>query len=424
MSFVARCFWHAKDLDQTRDYEDAFEASPESGRAAIADGVSSAIFSRRWSQILTAASVATPPDWDAPESLSTWIVEQRKAWSKAIDVHSLPWMQRMKLQESGGGYAAFLWVEVNALDAGEATEEGWRFRAIASGDCCLFHVRAGRLLGRFPLNCEADFDRDPVTWGSSTRNRDRTVPFQSLYGTCRDGDWLVLSSDALAKWLYRLSDVGQEIPWNTLWEQSAAEWTQRVAALRDLPADERIRVDDTTLVMLAIGAAATSESSPAVSVTAASRDALLLAAADHVVIAELVDEEPTPTAAVAEPAREAAVAEVAPPGEAEQPSAEANTTWSEQQTTEAVLTEETSPEASSPEVASPESPPPEAPPVETDHDALALDSLTLDVASPDVAASLESSSLESEPLELPSLSPLETEPKPSGQSSSSSAEEG
>ena len=82
MSFDARCFWYAKDLEKTTDYEDAFDVSPQAGRAAIADGVSSAIFSRRWAQLLTSTSVAAPPNWDDPQSIQDWLTEQRRAWAK------------------------------------------------------------------------------------------------------------------------------------------------------------------------------------------------------------------------------------------------------------------------------------------------------------------------------------------------------
>ena len=46
MLFQARTFWIAKDAEHANEYEDAFELDGERGIAAIADGVSAAIFSR------------------------------------------------------------------------------------------------------------------------------------------------------------------------------------------------------------------------------------------------------------------------------------------------------------------------------------------------------------------------------------------
>lgn len=335
MAFDARCFWHAKDLASVADYEDAFDVDPNVGRAAIADGVSTAIFSRRWAQLLTSSSVATPPAWDDDASVNAWILEQRKAWAKSINIHALPWMQKAKLEQSGGAYAAFLWAEIQPLGSvplhdtvidGSAERDlsgsssvavsaaasggglsGFRCRSVAVGDCCLFHVREGELLARFPLTSEADFARDPLTFCSSSRNRQPNPPLQRCEFDCQAGDWIVLSSDALAKWLYRLSDHGQPIDWVGLWRQDAYAWTHRVGELRLLDASERVRVDDSTLVILRVG------HSPVSTVIEASESAVptafidepspfllnaaveIVAANDDVVVAELVETEDIPS---------------------------------------------------------------------------------------------------------------------------------
>lgn len=308
MAFDARCFWHAKDLASVADYEDAFDVDPNVGRAAIADGVSTAIFSRRWAQLLTSSSVAAPPAWHDDAAVNAWILEQRKAWAKSINVQALPWMQKAKLEQSGGAYAAFLWAEIlpqgdltasgadhpdahsdNASDISSKTAaDEFHCRSVAVGDCCLFHVRAGELLARFPLSSEADFARDPLTFCSSSRNRQPQPPLQRCEFSCQSGDWVVLSSDALAKWLYRLSDQGQPIDWAGLWQQDAYAWTQRVGSLRMLNADDRVRVDDTTLLILRVG------QSPALVVVEASESATPTLIDDQIIVAELADpDEPS-----------------------------------------------------------------------------------------------------------------------------------
>jgi hypothetical protein len=307
MAFDARCFWHAKDLASVADYEDAFEVDPNVGRAAIADGVSTAIFSRRWAQLLTSSSVAAPPAWHDDAAVNAWILEQRKAWAKSINVQALPWMQKAKLEQSGGAYAAFLWAEI--VPQGDSTANGanhpdatantssktaadeFHCRSVAVGDCCLFHVRAGELLARFPLSSEADFARDPLTFCSSSRNRQPQPPLQRCEFSCQSGDWVVLSSDALAKWLYRLSDQGQPIDWAALWQQDAYAWTQRVGSLRMLNADDRVRVDDTTLLILRVG------QSPASTVVEASESATPTLIDDQIIVAELADPDEPSTSA-------------------------------------------------------------------------------------------------------------------------------
>ena len=62
MYFQSKTFWLAKDASQAEQYQDAFALDAARGIAAIADGVSSSLFSAPWAKILTEAVVAGPPD--------------------------------------------------------------------------------------------------------------------------------------------------------------------------------------------------------------------------------------------------------------------------------------------------------------------------------------------------------------------------
>jgi hypothetical protein len=126
-------------------------------------------------------------------------------------------------------------------------------RCFAVGDCCLFHIRDGQLLRRFPLETLDEFAQDPITICSVNRNHDHLLEFHTLEDICRAGDLLFVTSDALAKWMYQELDAETPVDWNGFWNMTEDDWNQRVAALRDLPAERRMRVDDTTLVMLRLG---------------------------------------------------------------------------------------------------------------------------------------------------------------------------
>lgn len=250
MLFESRSFWHPKDTEFPGDYEDAFQVA-EHGIVAIADGVSSAIFSRQWADILTRAVVETPPDLADGEAFQKWLADNRAAWRNSIDVARLSWMQRQKLQQVGGAYAALLWVELYP-DAAVVAEQpaSFRLRCFAVGDCCLFHIRNGELLRKFPLETVKDFDKDPITIPSFNNNCDHLLEFQALEDICQSGDLMILTTDALAKWMYQQLEAEQPVDWEEFWSISSEAWTERVAALRALPPDGRMRVDDTTLVML------------------------------------------------------------------------------------------------------------------------------------------------------------------------------
>ena len=61
MRFRSHQSWFPREIDFPREYEDASARSEKLGRAVIADGVSTAIFSRMWAQLLTRTAVANPP---------------------------------------------------------------------------------------------------------------------------------------------------------------------------------------------------------------------------------------------------------------------------------------------------------------------------------------------------------------------------
>lgn len=245
MQFESRTYWHPKDVDFPREYEDSFSVG-EHGVVAIADGVSSAIFSRQWADILTRAVTEGVPDLADGETFQSWLVDVRRDWSDAIDFSKLSFFQRGKLQQAGGAYSTLLWLEffpsaevaLHQDDGANASDEV-AYRCYAIGDCCFFHVRDGELLRKFPLETVAQFEEDPITICSVNRNRDHMLEFDMVDDTCCRGDLLILASDALAKWWYQRLANEEPIDWKALWEMSSEDWSERVSELRSLPQEQR-----------------------------------------------------------------------------------------------------------------------------------------------------------------------------------------
>lgn len=254
MQFESRTYWHPKDIEFPKEYEDA-SAVGENGVVAIADGVSSAIFSRQWADILTRAVVESVPDLADGDAFQAWLADARVDWTNAIDFTKLSFFQRAKLQQAGGAYSTLLWVEFfPAADTDSAGEDDGRpYRCYAIGDCCLFHVRDGELLRKFPLETVEEFEADPVTICSVNRKRDHMLEFDTIDDTFHAGDLLILASDALAKWWYQQLTNAEAIDWDALWAMTSEDWSARVAELRNLPSERRMRVDDTTLILLRMG---------------------------------------------------------------------------------------------------------------------------------------------------------------------------
>jgi hypothetical protein len=242
MRTVARTFWLPKDVGYDAEYEDAAAVDEARGVAAVADGVSSAIFSREWASILTGAVVAGPPRV-RESSFWEWLADCRAAWRQQISTYSLTYFQSEKLRECGGAFATLLWVEWEPAPAGLA----WRSTAI--GDSGLLHVRGGQTLQTFPVSSAEELQADPLTIGSTNRNNDHLLEFHQTEGLCQPGDLLVLCTDALLGWALRELAAGASPPWQEFWDMDAAAWQERMVGLRRR---RDLRVDDTTLVLVRV----------------------------------------------------------------------------------------------------------------------------------------------------------------------------
>jgi len=243
--------WHPKDTEHHREYEDAC-AIGRHGIAAIADGVSEAIFSRQWAKILTAATIEAPVQPSTIQwRLESWLSRARERWQEQITKLELSWMQRQKLQAVRGAYSTLLWIEFPVPDADSGTSEcQLPFCCRAVGDCCLFQIRDGRLLRSFPLTQPEEFERDPVTICSVQWRPDSELTFASMDGCLQTGDTIVLSSDAFAKWALQAIARKEEINWDRLEGLDSSQWSEWVSSVRDHSPDQRMRVDDTTLIFI------------------------------------------------------------------------------------------------------------------------------------------------------------------------------
>lgn len=244
MLLESRVFTLSKDTEHPEQDEDAWRVDGPRGMAAVADGVTSGIFSRLWARILVDAVMGDTPNPADGEAFGRWLTLRRELWASQIDVARLSWFQKAKLRE--GAYSTLLWVRL-AADADNPPGEAARLRVWALGDSCLFHVRAGRMLGSFPLQQSAELEANPIVIGSVDRCRDGLLEFKTLDTPCLPGDLIALSTDAWAGWALRLQESGGTPPWETYWSMTEEAWRDEILRLRD---QGQMRYDDTTLVLL------------------------------------------------------------------------------------------------------------------------------------------------------------------------------
>ena len=219
------------------------------GVAAIADGVGTTLFSAAWAKLITQAAASDPPNPRNGQLLATWLTKQRQAWLAPIDVNQLAWHQKPKFQE--GAASTLLWTRVIPVEEpGGAPPRTFRLYAYAIGDSCLFHLSGGQVQRAFPLEDSRLFAAPPRVLRSVEKTGQAAAEFDTLEDGCEWGDLLVLATDALALWALEELEHGRDPQLETFWNYTEPQWRARIEELR---AARRIRVDDTTLVLLRIG---------------------------------------------------------------------------------------------------------------------------------------------------------------------------
>ena len=251
MPFDWRVFELAKEPEHPDQNQDAWWLNAQDGLAAIADGVTSGLFSRPWARILTRAAVQDWPDPSNEEDFSAWLVDLRNQWEAEIDTSGLAWYQRAKLRE--GGFSTLVWLRLLENDGLRDGREQSPVEVMAIGDSCLFHIRDDEMLQSFPLDATHAFDSSPLVLGSVDLNRDNQLQFERLEITCRAGDMLVLCTDAVAAWALERHEQGEPVRWSEYWDMSPDAWAAEVCELR---MHSKMRYDDATAVLLRIGSVA------------------------------------------------------------------------------------------------------------------------------------------------------------------------
>lgn len=203
--YAIQAFACAKAGNRREEYEDAWAVrgsdSPRQVRVAVADGATETSFSALWA-ILLAERWARGRE-SGPEFVAR-LGAARRLWRGRVGRRPLPWYAAEKARQ--GAYAAFLGVSLNARTG------AWR--AVAVGDCNLFHLRGLgpglRLVQAFPLERSDEFGSSPFLLGSLVRRGEDPVPLLRQAGGVLAGDgMLLLASDALSAWLLRREESGR-----------------------------------------------------------------------------------------------------------------------------------------------------------------------------------------------------------------------
>lgn len=228
-NIVSRTYAVSRAGAPDAEYEDAARVAARAWpvMAAVADGATESMFSGRWAELLV--DEVTAENVTSTEALQNVLPSAQASWRASVseEMDGRPWYVSTKALE--GAHATLL---------GLSMDVDGEWRALGVGDCCLFHLRQGRLLFSWPYESADLFDDRPDLLPSRSRlpvPRPRTTG-----GRWQSGDVFLLATDALAAWLLErgVSDVIS---------MTEEEFRQVVASARS---DGTLRNDDVTLVTI------------------------------------------------------------------------------------------------------------------------------------------------------------------------------
>lgn len=234
MRLRARAYWAPKAGSSDEEYEDAYwpardiDARIRGFRCALGDGATESSFSGPWARLLVRAYCRRALDGTR---LDRPLRELGCIWRSQVASGPLPWYAEQKLEQ--GAFSSLLGLHL--FDDG-------RWRSLAVGDTCLFHLRSGDMCGAFPVERADDFGNSPVLISSASQhNRTLAGSIRHICGGWERGDTFLLMTDALACWYLRCVEEGRapSIPGR---RPSFRTW---LARMRESGA---IRNDDTTVM--------------------------------------------------------------------------------------------------------------------------------------------------------------------------------
>lgn len=233
-----RSFVLHKDGNAPDEYEDALAGNPSVGRFAVADGASESSFAAQWAKLLVEGFIAA-----RRRTTLNWLLPLHKRWADAVDHLELDWFGEEKREQ--GAFATFLGM---VIQKAQATEGRWR--AVAVGDCCLFHVRKDTLLASFPVQRSTDFgNRPPLICSRAVAGKDGLAQAKRIVGKWEKGDRFFLMTDALAEWFLQRHEQERR-PWDSLQRRLAEPNGLLTAYIGQLRSQKELKNDDVTLLTI------------------------------------------------------------------------------------------------------------------------------------------------------------------------------
>lgn len=240
--------------DSPNDCQDSLSVDLELGRFAVADGVTRSFFPAEWSRLLVEQfchdTSRSNLDLFKTQNWQNWLSPVQEKWSvlihdkvsKKTGIDSIHLKNSLVTRDPAASTFSGLQIDTNPKSP--------TWQAMIIGDSCFFHFTNGKL-NRYLLKSSSDFNYRPQYFSSipSPNNHKPTY----LSGKLEIGDILMLTTDALAKWvLVQYEQSGNN--WNKTWEsllgiQSRNDLVAFVSNARNNK-ETPMEDDDVALIML------------------------------------------------------------------------------------------------------------------------------------------------------------------------------
>ena len=182
-------------------------------------------------------------------------------WQKYMSQQNLGSISQNRLTQCDPAASTFCGIEITQSSS-ESSELSWRF--IAVGDSCVMHLTnrpAADNRQEFHFNsypCQNASAFSCVTAAISNYDTNALPPefveHTPVDSVLRDGDVLLMATDALSEWMIKLHD-GDHPVWKTIIDLAAHEQFQQLVdqARRESSPERCLKDDDVALIVIRIG---------------------------------------------------------------------------------------------------------------------------------------------------------------------------
>jgi hypothetical protein len=239
---------------------DAQQSDAQYGLIAISDGATQSIFAEEWADLLTQGFCQSQEPTICEhirDNWQTWLKPLQNAWIPIYEqARSKPQQANkwnsLKSTSARANTAAATFVGLQILPTDENGRGKWK--SVAIGDSCLFQFRQIKgkpeLQKAFPLEKSQDFSTATHAFNSNPKysvlSKAKPVFFEGEYQL---GDTFFLATDALAQWLLKNRELGQD-DWRKLLEVKDQSEFERM--VDDLRKTNQIVFDDTTFTRMQV----------------------------------------------------------------------------------------------------------------------------------------------------------------------------